>query len=65
MNKQNSDNTKNLIKYLIIGLIVSLAVRYIPDKILSNNEIITIGAIASVTYGILDMYAPSIFINNT
>jgi len=65
MNKQNSDNTKNLIKYLIIGLIVSLAVRYIPNKILDNNEIIMIGAIASLTFGILDMYAPSIIINNT
>ena len=64
MNKQKSDNTKNLIKYLIIGLIVSLAVRYIPNKILDNNEIIMIGAIASLTFGILDMYAPSIIINN-
>ena len=65
MNKQNSDNIKKLIKYLIIGFIVALAVRYIPNKILSNNEIIMIGSVASITFGILDMYSPSIIINNS
>ena len=64
MNKQNFNNIKNLIKYLIIGFIVCLAARYIPNQILSNTEIISIGAIASCTFGILDMYTPSITINN-
>ena len=64
MNKQNSDNIKKLIKYLIIGFIVGLSARYIPSTVLNNNEIIFIGATASIVYGILDMYEPSIVIQN-
>lgn len=64
MNKQNSDNIKKIIKYLIIGFIVGLSARYIPSTSLDNNEIIFIGATASIVYGILDMYSPSIAIKN-
>ncbi len=60
MNKQVSDNKKNLIKYLLIGFIVALASRYIPTNIIKNEEIIMIGSIASITFAIFDMYSPSI-----
>jgi hypothetical protein len=60
MNKQISDNNKNLIKYLLIGFIVALATRYIPSNTIKNEEIIMIGAIASITFAIFDMYSPSI-----
>ena len=64
MNKENSDNIKKIIKYLIIGFIVGLSARYIPSTILPNNEIMCIGATASIIYSILDMYSPSIVIKN-
>jgi hypothetical protein len=63
MNKQISDNKKNLFKYLLIGLIVAIAARYIPKMIITNEEIIIIGSIASITYAILDMYLPTIKVN--
>jgi uncharacterized membrane protein YraQ (UPF0718 family) len=63
MNKQVSDKKKNLIKYLLIGFIVGLASRYIPRNTITNEEVIMIGSIASITFGILDMYSPSIKIN--
>ena len=63
MNKQVSDKKKNLIKYLLIGFIVALASRYVPRNIIKNEEVIMIGSIASITFGILDMYSPSIQVN--
>ena len=64
MNKQESNKQKNLIKYLIIGLLVTLGARYIPRHVLLNEEAFMIGAIASISFAILDMYAPSIIIKN-
>jgi len=63
MNKQVSDKKKNLIKYLLIGFIVALASRYVPHNTIKNEEVIMIGSIASITFGILDMYSPSIQVN--
>ena len=63
MNKQVSDKKKNLIKYLLIGFIIALAARYIPRNTIKNEEVLMIGAVASITFGILDMYSPSIKIN--
>jgi hypothetical protein len=63
MNKQVSDNKKNLIKYLLIGFIVALASRYVPTNTIKNEEVIMIGAIASITFGMFDMYSPSIKVN--
>ncbi len=62
MNKQESHKEKNLIKYLLIGLIVALFARYVPHNTMLNEEAIMIGAVASIMFGILDMYAPSIII---
>ena len=63
MNKQISDKKKNLFKYLLIGLIVAISTRYIPKIIITNEEIIIISSIASITYAILDMYLPTIKVN--
>lgn len=63
MNKQVSEKKKNLIKYILIGFIVALASRYVPQNTIKNEEVIMIGAIASITFGILDMYSPSIKVN--
>ena len=54
------ERNKKIVKYLLFGLIISISVRYVPSTQISNNEIIIIGAIASITFGILDMLSPSI-----
>lgn len=64
MNKEESSKTKNLIKYLLIGLIVGLASRYIPSQTIQNEEVIMIGSVAAIVFALLDMYAPTIVIKN-
>jgi hypothetical protein len=59
---QESDNKKKLVKYLLFGLIVSISVRYIPSNQIDNKEILMIGAIGSICFGILDMVSPSIVV---
>lgn len=51
---------QRLIKYILMGLIVIIATRYIPDVILQTKEIIMIGAISSIVFAILDMISPAI-----
>lgn len=66
MNKLNFTDPelkKKIIKYLLFGLIISITSRYIPNAVLSNIEILKIGAVASITFAIIDMYAPSIEVN--
>lgn len=58
------DNIKKLIKYILIGLIVIGATRYIPDICLPTKEILMIGATASITFGVIDMVYPSTKMNN-
>lgn len=57
---QDSDKKKKIIKYLLFGLIVGIATRYIPRNTIQNKEIVMIGAIASISFGIIDMVSPSI-----
>jgi len=54
------ERNKKIVKYLLFGLIISISVRYVPSTQITNNEIIIIGALASITFGILDMLSPSI-----
>ena len=46
-----------------MGLIVVVALKYIPDNELKNKEIIMIGATSSISYAILDMISPAIKIS--
>jgi nucleosome binding factor SPN SPT16 subunit len=62
LKSKDPDFRKNLIKYLLFGLIVGMSVRYIPVNNIKNKEIIMIGAIASISFGIIDMVSPSIII---
>ena len=55
---------KKLVKYLLFGLIIAISIRYIPTNEVNNKEIAMISAIASISFGILDMISPSIIINN-
>lgn len=59
---QYHDSKKKLIKYLLFGIIVGMSVRYIPSNQINNNELLMIGAFASITFGIIDMVSPSIII---
>jgi hypothetical protein len=56
----NLSHIQKLIKYMLIGLIVIMATRYIPDTILQTKEIIMIGTTSSIAFAILDMISPSI-----
>ena len=56
----NLAQSHRLIKYILMGLVVLVALRYIPDRILQLKEILIIGAISSITFAILDMISPSI-----
>lgn len=59
----NNLNLERIIKYIIMGLIVILATRYIPDTLLQSKELIMIGATSSIAFAILDMISPAIKVN--
>lgn len=50
---------KRIVKYLIEGLIVSLAAFAIPKRSLNFEEIALIALTAAATFSILDTYIPS------
>lgn len=49
-----------ILKYLVEGSVVAIAVALIPNKKASVEEILTIALIAAATFSLLDMFAPSI-----
>ena len=51
---------KRFFKYLAEGLMVAVAAYVFPKKKMQPDEIIMIAAVASATFAILDMYAPTI-----
>ena len=51
---------KRFFKYLAEGLMVAIAAYVFPKKKMQPDEIIMIAAVASATFAILDMYAPTI-----
>lgn len=44
-----------LIKYIITGLIIIIAVRYIPEQSLSTKELIMISLTTVIAFAILDI----------
>ena len=50
---------KRIIKYLVEGLIISLAAYAIPKKSLNMEEIALLALTAAATFAILDTYIPS------
>jgi len=58
-------HVQRLTKYILMGLIVVIATRYIPDNIMQTKEIIMIGATSSIAFAILDMISPAIHIQQT
>ena len=52
-----------IIKYLILGLVILLSFKYIPDVNINSIDQIMISSIGSITFALLDMLSPSININ--
>jgi len=56
----NKEKSNRAIKYLLMGLITSIFVRYIPQIMISDKNIIIISCLVSISYAILDRISPSI-----
>jgi hypothetical protein len=66
----NIDQVKNqniykIVKYILMGLFIFIATKYIPEKLLKINEIILITITSIIIFIILDIVSPSISINIT
>ena len=48
-----------ILKYLLIGLITMLSIRYIPTTTLLQNDILMISFIVAISYALLDLFLPS------
>lgn len=55
---------KKLLKYLVLSLVVSVSMKYIPKNQIENKEIIMIASLTSVTFAILDIINPNIKLYN-
>ncbi len=58
----NIMNLHKIAKYILMGLVIIIALKYVPCECIKTKEIMIIGAISSITFAILDMVSPSIFI---
>jgi hypothetical protein len=63
-NLNKLEKIKRLIKYILMGFIILVAVRYIPNQPINTKEIIMIGLISSISFAMLDMVSPSIKVIN-
>jgi ABC-type Co2+ transport system permease subunit len=55
---------KRIIKYLVEGLIISIAAYAIPKKSLNMEEIALLALTAAATFAILDTYIPSMGVSS-
>jgi len=60
----NNLKIERIIKYILMGLIVILAARYIPNYEIPTKELIMIGATSSIAFAILDMVSPAIRVHS-
>ena len=59
--KQNNiSKVQKIVKYILMGLIIYVALNYIPEISIKKKEIIMISATSSITFAILDMLSPTI-----
>ena len=61
--QNNISNINKTVKYILMGLIIIISLKYIPIDPLKSKEILMIGAIGSISLALLDMVSPSISIN--
>jgi len=58
----NTEKSKRIIKYILMGLITLSSLRYIPSQLIDTTTMLTISCIVSISFAILDMISPSILI---
>ena len=58
------EKSKRIIKYILMGFIILVSVRYIPSQTIPTKEIIMIGLISSIAFAMLDMVSPSVKVFN-
>ena len=51
--------SKCIIKYILIGLITFLCIRYIPSSAINDIEILMVAMCVSIMYAIIDKLLPS------
>jgi len=59
-NHVHINKTKKLLKYLVLTLVISLSLKYVPQNKIEMNEIIMISSITTITFAILDIINPNI-----
>lgn len=59
----NNLDIERVIKYILLGLVVLVATKYIPETSLPNKELAMIAATSAIAFSILDMVSPSIKIS--
>tara|TARA_B100000161_G_C33331743_1_gene316111 strand:- start:105 stop:317 length:213 start_codon:yes stop_codon:yes gene_type:complete len=57
---KNIQKSRRIIKYILMGFIILVAVRYIPNQPIETNEIVMIALTSSISFAMLDMVSPSI-----
>ena len=60
----NNLDIERIIKYILLGLVVLLATKYIPNNSLPTKELVMIAATSAIAFAILDMISPSVKITN-
>ncbi len=48
-----------ILKYILIGLLTFLLIRYVPEHALDDYEIISVSMCVSIGYAIMDKLLPS------
>jgi hypothetical protein len=61
----NSEKCKRITKYILMGLVTTCALRYVPSTLLDNRELLMVSFIVSISFAMLDMISPSIVISET
>lgn len=61
--QENINKFQKLVKYILMGLIIISAIKYVPNSCLQDKEILMIGALSSITFAILDMVSPTIIVS--
>lgn len=59
---ESQEKHKRMLKYILFAFIIALSLRYIPTNNINNTEILIISMIGSITFGIVDMLSPSIYV---
>jgi hypothetical protein len=60
----NNLKLERIIKYILMGVVVILATRYIPNYEIPTKELVMIGATSSIAFAILDMVSPAIRVHS-